>query len=195
MLLLALVNQVNAKTLLNEAWAKVAHATTVSATVITGSEEFSGKKQVRYTLQKGGYFRAEQGTVVDVMNPKQGYTYDTAKKIYQVRQPVSGMKLDKVFGVDLLKDAIPKSQAVERVNWHGQSVFKIPIKDMGQFGTSSTLVVYIDPQTHIPAGISVNLGSITQIRKFVDMRINPKLPDGTFKFAPPKAWKQVNTWK
>ena len=55
------------------------------------------------------------------------------------------------------------------------------------------LFAYVDPKTHIPIGISANLGSVTQVVLFEDLKINPKLSDSVFTFSPPKGWRKVTS--
>ena len=68
---------------------------------------------------------------------------------------------------------------------------RIELDGRKQMTKETKLFVFVDPKTHNPIGISGNLGSMTQVVIFEDLKVNPPLSDSLFTFMPPKDWKQV----
>jgi outer membrane lipoprotein-sorting protein len=75
--------------------------------------------------------------------------------------------------------------------WHSRSVIRIELDGRKQLTKETKLFVFIDSKTHLPFGISANLGSITQVDIYENLKINPKILDPAFQFSPPKGWTRV----
>ena len=201
-MLLALIaaQTLSASALLRDAWNQVSGAHSITVTEVRTSEEFPRDHLVKYAWRTGGYFRSEAGNVVDVGNPKEGWTYSAEKKIYQVQTPLPvdfsilpGLDLNILnAGWPILSDPIP-------VAWHKHKSLRVELDGRKALTKETKFFAFFDPQSHLPVGFSANLGSLTQVTIFEDLKINPAIKDATFQFTPPKGWTRVTAttggWK
>ena len=180
--------------LLKDACAKVDQAHTLTYTSVQMTEEFGGQQRVRYSLKTGGYFRAETPTITDVSNPHGGYTYRTDKKIYQPRPAIgAGFSVASLKGFDIFHGSYATIGVPKEVVWHKKRTLRVELDGTKEMTKDTQLFAYVDPKTHIPIGISANLGSVTQVVLFEDLKINPKLSDSVFTFSPQKGWRKVTS--
>lgn len=193
MLLNLLVAQaITSQTLLQDAWKQVSQADSLSLTFVRTSEEVPREFRVNYSFKKGGYIRAEDGNVIDVGNPKKAYTYDTKRKVYQVRKSLPpNFSFASMFDLDILNAGLPIIGDAKKMNWHKHDTLRVELDGRKAMTKETKLFVFVDAQSHLPVGISANLGSITQVHLYENMQINPNLPDSMFDFTPPKDWKEV----
>ncbi len=183
---------VSGAAILKDACAKVDSAKTLTYTSVELTEEFKGEHRIRYSFKTGGYFRAETPTVIDVSSPKGGWTYRADKKIYQSRPPIdSSFSVAWLKGFDIFHSSSPVIGVPKEVVWHKMPTLRIELDGRKQMTKETKLFVFVDPKTHNPIGISGNLGSMTQVVIFEDLKVNPPLSDSLFTFMPPKDWKQV----
>jgi outer membrane lipoprotein-sorting protein len=166
-------------------------ARTVSVTQIQTTEEFPKARRTRLWFQKGGYFRSEADEIVDIGNPRKGWTYDKSKHIFQLRPapPASFQAADAIGISDLA--GFPVIGTTEAKTWHKRNTLRVEL-DGTRMTKETKLYVFLDAKTKLPVGISANLGSITQVRLLEDLRLDPKLDAKLFQFSPPKGWKQVS---
>ena len=201
LLMLLLAQKLTGAAILQDAWTKVDHAKAATVSMVRTSEEFKqNASSVSYAFRSGGYFRAKSGQVVDVSNPKQGWTFRADKKIYQVRTPVpTTFKLTSALGLGLIHQGMRTIGDPTPTRWHGWSTLRIELDGRQAMTKDTKLFIFVDPKTHLPIGISANLGSLTQVVEFVDFKLNPPIKDTVFQFAPPKGWKRVTAdsggWK
>ena len=177
--------------LLQEAWKQVDHARTLTVVEVKTKEEFPHEVRTRYWIKVGGYFKAKSGTLFDVSSPDGAWTYDTLKHIYQKRPPIpSNFNLMNALNLDMFSVDWPPIGQASGLVWHGHHATRIEC-DGRRLTKETKLFLFIDPQTHLPIGISANLGSMTQVDIYEDLRVNPKLSDEEFTFKPPQGWKEV----
>ena len=199
-MLLALVagQAVSAKSLLNDAWTQFDHANTLSMTMVFTSEEhrwpMAKDETTKFTWRKGGFVRMEgKNDEVDILTPKVAYTYRPDKKIYQVDKPASET-LEMVLGqlgIHAFHAAWPVLGNPTPTVWHNFKAIRIERDARQEMTPETKLYDFVDPKTHLPIGVSANLGSITQVVIFKDIKLNPKVPAAVFQFTPPKDWKRV----
>jgi outer membrane lipoprotein-sorting protein len=190
--LLLVAQATSAQSLLNDAWSQVDHAKSISVTVERGTEEFPPNTSTKFYWKAGGYFRAESKATVDVSSPQHGWTYSISKKIYQSRKPVpSDMTLSKVIGVDMFHAGLPVIGEPAPAVWHGRHTLRIELNGKKAVTKETKLFVFLDAKSHLPVGVSANLGSMTQLRIYTDLTIDPQIPDDVFNFKPPSGWKEV----
>ena len=79
----------------------------------------------------------------------------------------------------------------EQVKWHGLTALRIEVDGTKTMTKETKLYYFFDPKTHDELGVSADLGSVTQVELFSDLKINPKIEDSVFQFVPPKGWKLV----
>ncbi len=138
--------------------------------------------------------------VTDVGNPKKGWTYRSDKRIYQVRPPLPAtFSLLPAVGLDTLQAGLPVLGELRKVAWRNRATLRIELDGRGQMTKETKLFVFFDPKSRLPIGISANLGSITQVIVFENLRINPKIDAKLFRFVPTKGWRRVTAgaggWK
>lgn len=181
----------SAEELIREAERKIERAKSITVTMVLTTEEFSKESRVRYWYQKGGYFRAESGTVTDVGNPKGGWTFQASKKIYQKRPALpANFRFSSTLGLDVLGSKYPPVGAATNVTWRKRPALRVQL-DGRQLTKETKLYVFFDPKTRLPIGVSANLGSLTQVRVFENLKVNPTIDPKLFQFTPPTGWRQV----
>lgn len=191
-LALLLQSAPSATAIVQDALRKIDQADTATVTLVRGIEEFPGRTRTRYWFRKGGSFRAEAGPLVDVSDPRQGWTYQTEKKIYQSRPPIPPtMSFASIVGLDLLRAGLPIVGAPRQMAWHGHPAIRIELDGRKRMTKETKLFAFFDPKSHLPLGYSANLGSVTQLAIFEDLKLDPKIDGAKFQFVPPKDWKQV----
>lgn len=201
MLLGILIAQtLSAKAILNDSWSKVQSARSITVTRIKTTEEVHREARIDYSFRTGGYFRAQAGPRVDLSSPKQAWTYQTDKKIYQSRNPVpTNFSLPLAIGLDVVHVQWSIIGDPKAMKWHGKDTLRIELDGRKALTKETKFYVFVDPRSHLPVGISANLGSITQVTIFENLKINPPLKDKVFQFTPPKGWKRVTAttggWK
>ncbi len=186
--------------ILNDAWSKIENAKSIAVTLVVTTEEFKRESRTSYAFRKGGYFRAQSKNLVDVSNPKQAWTFRSDTKTYQSRPPLpKEFNLGDTLGLEFFHAGLSSIGHPTKTTWHGKSVLRIELDGRKSMTRETKLFVFIDMKDHIPYGFSANLGSITQVTVFENLKINPKLDDHIFEFRPPKGWKLVTTsnggWK
>ena len=200
MLTILLAGQMlSSKDILKDSWTKVYEANSLTMTVVSSFEEVGHENRIRYAYRKGGFFRADTGTIVDVGTSKGGWTFSTTQKKYQIRPGMpKDFNIAQSSDLSAFQGALPTKGNPVSVTWHKRKALKIELD-----GTSMTketkLFVFVDPQSHLPVGVSANLGSVTQVRLFEELKLNQTIPDALFRFTPPAGWKKVTSstggWK
>ena len=189
---LVLAQAASASSIIRDAWSQVSQAKTLSVTLVKTFEETGKSSTTKFWFKSGGYFRAESSSAIDVSNPTQGWTYSISRKVYQSRKPVpADLSTPQVLGLDILNKNFPILGGPTTVTWHNRHALKIELDGRKAMTKETKLFVFFNPKTHLPIGVSANLGSITQIRLYQDLQVNTDLQDDIFNFSPPKAWKQV----
>jgi outer membrane lipoprotein-sorting protein len=182
-----------AKAILAEARAKLEHATSVTVTVITTTKEFPKPTTEKWAFRNGGYLRAEFGNLVRVANPKSAWEYSPTKKTYRSIPPPTR----DVYGGDVLSKLaltlanFPVLGGPTNVAWHGMKTLRIELDARKTMTKETKLFAFFDPQTHLPLGVSANLGSVTQVMILKDLKLNPRLDDRLFEFKPPAGWTKL----
>jgi outer membrane lipoprotein-sorting protein len=177
--------------LIAEAVGLVEKAQTATVTVAKLSEEFSSAPyKTRYWFRKGGFYRTEspQGTLI--CNPKQSWAYlpkGTGYKMYPGAP--TDWSLGRELGI-LDLGRFPPIGSPKSVSWHGHPTLRVEL-DGRSLTKETKMFCFFDPVSHFPLGISANLGSVTQVRVFENLKLNPKIDPAMFTFVPPKGWKLV----
>jgi outer membrane lipoprotein-sorting protein len=193
-LALVLAQALSAKQLLNDAWSQFHNAESMTMTmVITSEEHLRGDLTSKFFWRKGGFLRIEADHEVDVSDTKAAYSYRTDKKMYQVEHPAPA-DLELVLGqigIHAFHAPWPVIGNPTPTVWHGFKTIRIELDARKDMTPETKLYVFVNPSTHLPIGVSANLGSETQVMIFKDVKINPTIPHSAFQFTPPKGWKQV----
>jgi hypothetical protein len=182
----------SARDLLYEANRRVLEAKTISVTQFRTTEEFPRPSRTRFWISQGGYFRIEHASVVDVGSPTAAWTYDIQRKIYQKRPPIA-KEVDWLprIGFDFFGAPHPILGGPMAVNWHGFSALRIELDGRKAMTKETKLFYFFDTKTRLPLGVSANLGSITQVLIFEDLKLDGPIPKPKFEFRPPADWKEV----
>ncbi len=176
----------SASEVLHDAWRQVEQAQSISVTKMRTTEEFPKESRVRLWWRKGGYFRSDAGALIDLNNPKQGRTYRADKKIYQLRTPLpASFNCLPTIGLDLFGAGLPIVGEAKKLVWHKYPALRIELDGRKQMTKETKLFVFVDPKTHAPIGVSANLGSMTQVVIFENLKLDPKIEDSMFQFVPP----------
>jgi outer membrane lipoprotein-sorting protein len=177
--------------LLEQAWNRVKAAHSVTVTLVQTNDQNPSTRRIQYWSKKGGYLKFQTGTIMDVGNPQARYSCDTGRKTYQkrggYRRNVSAVGL---AGMDYINGKFPAEGKPQLVNWHGKKVIRIEM-DGKSITNMTKMFAYLDPKTKLPAAITINLGSMTNVAAFEGLRLNADLPNSLFSFTPPKGWTQV----
>ena len=201
MLAALLVCQTNtATTIIASARKQLDQAQSITVTRIRTTEEFPKTTKTKYWFRKGGFFRSESPNAIDLSNPRHGWTYRADQKIYQSRPPLpTTINPMPVLDLDILSAGLPIVGTVKSTVWHKHPALRIELDARKQMTKETKLFVYFDPKTNLPIGISANLGSVTQVMLYEELRIDPKIDDKMFQFTPPKDWREVTAttggWK
>jgi len=197
---LVLFQTLSSAVIVEDALRQVDAAEGITVTQLRTTEEFPRNTRWKYWFRKGGYFRADAGTLTDISNPKEGWTFDSVKKIYQSRKPIpSDFRLTSVIGIDILRAGLPIIGQPKAMQWRGRPTVRVELDGRAKMTKETKLFVFFDPKSHLPIGVSANLGSMTQVVVYEDLKLNPKIEDSKFQFVPPKTWKKVTAtsggWK
>lgn len=172
---------------------KIAKASAVRVTVTYLHEEFPKPFEVKFWYRKGGYYRTEskQGTLI--ASPSKCWSYKPTGKTYR---EFPGAQRDwsivAATGLGEFDPAfMPTIGRPELVKWHGLTTIRVELDGRKQMTKETKLYCFYDAKTLDQVGISANLGSITQVRIFRDLKIDPKIDEKMFRFSPPKGWKLV----
>jgi hypothetical protein len=188
--LLALQDPAGTK-LVEDAWSQVSSAKSITVTVLRTSAEFGGESRVRYAYRSGGYFRADDGVVIDIGTPNGGWTYSPAAKKYQIRPALpKDYEFAQNNALGAFQGTCPAKSAPVAVTWRGRNVLKVEV-DGTKLTKDTKMFLFVDSKSHYPVGVSANLGSLTQITVFEDLKLDPKIADSVFTFTPPKGWRKV----
>lgn len=192
MLSLLLLGQVPTSRQLIDAFAaKMAAAKTVTVTATVDTEEFPRPQVTKWWWMKGGFYRYEGPTGTLIASPQRCWAYKPTGKEYKVypgAEPwwsiVAGTGLGEFGGPGQL----PPIGAPKRVTWRGMSVWRVEV-DGRKLTKETVMYFFFDVKTLNHVGTSANLGSITQVRVFRDIKLDPKIDPKMFSFTPPKGWK------
>ncbi len=184
-----LTSQLSADKIMAEAWEKVSQAKSISVTKLQTTEEFKRDLRVKFYFRAGGYVRVEKPLLTDISNPKQAWTFRTSKKTYQSKAavPVS-FNINSLLGIEMFNSGLPILSGPSPVVWHNHSTLRIELDGRKVMTTRTKLFVYVAPKTHLPIGISANLGSVTQVTIYENLKVNQPLSDSLFNFVPPAGW-------
>ncbi len=184
---------VTAKAILAEAKAKLEHARSVSVTVIVTKEEFPKSSTEKWAFRKGGYLRAEFGDLVRVANPRAAWEYSRSKKTYRsIPAPTHDVNGGDVLNqLALTLSGFPILSGPTSVPWHRMKTLRIELDGRKTMTKETKLFAFFDPKTHLPLGVSANLGSVTQVMVLKDLKLNPRLDDSLFEFKPPAGWTKL----
>ena len=177
---------VTSKLILAEVKQKLDHAKSLTVTVISEIEEFHRSKQQMFAYRKGGYLRIEDGQVVTVANPTKAWAFSTHLKKYKTL-PLPDQRYTAVQIVTVGIDLPILSEPVS-VRWHGMSALKIEFDGRQAMPKETKLFGFYDPKSHLPLGISANLGSMTQITIFKNLKLDAPLADSLFTYKPRDGW-------
>ena len=171
---------------------QVDKAHTIVFTEVKTTEEFPHDSRTHMWLAKGGYFRAETGKTVDLSNPKTAFTYRSDKKIYQVRDPLpKDVSIASLVGLDLFQSNLRVIGQPKQMVWHKMPAIRVELDGRKQMTKETKLFVFLDPKSHAPIGVSANLGSVTQVRIYENLKLNSTIDPTKFQFTRPKGWKKV----
>src|SRR5476649_451548 len=114
--------------ILKEASEQLVHARSISFTELYMTEEFPRERRRQFWLKKGGYFRCEFGPLVDVSDPGMGWTYQSQRKVFQIRKPI-GREFDiaSESGLELFRPRQRVIGSPRRLRWHGHDAIRIEI--------------------------------------------------------------------
>jgi len=190
----------SATAIMKDAARKLEHAQSIQYVEDRFNEEFRKGVRTSYWYRSGGYFRAESPTITDISNPRQGWTFRKDKKIYQARPSVGPeFKIAARLGLEFFGPNFPVIGESQSVIWHKMTALRVELDGRKQMTKETKLFVYFDPKTHLPVGISANLGSLTQVTMFENLKLGAAIPASIFSFSPPKGWKKVTAesggWK
>lgn len=177
--------------LLDEVHRRIEAATSLSVTVTVTTEEFPKPQTTKWWWKRGGYYRYESAQGIFIGCPTTSWSVKPSEKGYKVLEGVqTNWSLSREVGLDFLSMGLPPIGEPTKVTWHGKQALRVEL-DGKRMTKETRMYVYFDPLTHDPLGVSANLGSITQVRIFSDLKINPQIPASMFQFVPPKGYKLV----
>lgn len=194
---LLLLGQVStSQQILVKAKDRIDRATTLSVTVESFAEEFPRPEKTKWWYRKGGYYRYENAQGWLIASPTRTWSCKPSEKGYKILPgSQTDWSLSRQTGLgDLLDPALmPPIGGPKRVKWHGRSTLRIEVDGRKAMTKETKLYFYFDPKTHDHLGTSANLGSITQVRIYWNVEINPTIPASKFRFVPPKGWSSGRT--
>lgn len=195
MLLALVLLQTTSQGIVSQARDRIERADTIIVTVTQVVEEFPNPTKTKWWYRKGGYYRHESPKGTFIASPEKSWSYRSAsEKSYKVFPGAQrDWSLSRQTGLGGVKDLsqLPPIGIPTTVQWRGRRVIRIEIDGTKRMTAETKLFYFFDPATHNPVGISANLGSITQVTVFDDLKINPKIEDSVFRFVPPKDWNLV----
>lgn len=191
-MILALAISITPAQILQDAARLVHRASSLSLTLVKTTEEFPRPQETRFWWRKGGFFRAEGKDSFDVGTSSGGWSWWPSKKQYERRPglPVS-FSLAPQVGLDIFSVGWPPIGEAKAVAWHGYSTLRVELDGRKQTTKEAKIYVFVEPKTHAPIGLSMNLGSVTQVAIFKDLKIDPKIADAMFLWSPPAGWKEI----
>ena len=190
--LASLGQEATAKAILDEALAKIEHATTLSMTVVETTEEFPRASRTKCAYRRGGFLRLDNRRAVQVASPESAWEYSTSGKTYESLPtlPKDLNAAQALWWLRVFAANLPILSGPTPVTWHALDALRLELDGRKEMTKEAKLFVYFDPATHLPLGVSANLGSITQVKIFEHLQLDVKLRDSLFAFVPPPGWKQ-----
>ena len=180
--------------ILDEFRDQVAKAKSIRVTVVNLVEEFPKPAQTRWWYRPEGYYRYESAQGTFIASPEKCWSYRSTGKSYKVFPGAEKTwSLSKQIGLGDFGDPamMPTIGTPKAVVWHGKSALRVEVDGRKTMTKETKLYYYFDPKSHDQLGVSANLGSMTQVAIFSDLKIDQKLDESTFHFVPPKGWKLV----
>jgi hypothetical protein len=179
---------------LDEATHKIEKAQTLSVTALKLTEPCRHPSQTKWWFRKGGYYRSESDQDTVVASPARRWRYRPTTNEYAVLPGApTEWSLYKEIGLGNFgfPADMPTIGEPRQCVWFARSALRIEVDARKTMGKDTKLYFFFDAKTHDEIGISANLGSVTRMTVFSDLRINPKIDDSTFRFTPPSGWKRV----
>jgi len=192
LLALVLMQSSTSQDILEKVREKVARADTITVTVTQFIEEHPKPVKTKWWFRKGGYYRFESPTSTIVASPSKCCSFKpTGKGYMEFPGAQTDWSLSRETGLGGIGDptTMPPIGEPEMVKWHGQQALRIELDGTKAMTKETKLYYFFDPETHDPIGIAANLGSLTQVTQFTDLKFNPKIEESVFRFVPPKGWK------
>ena len=174
---------------------RIERADTITVTVTQFAEEFPKPVKTKWWYRKGGFYKFEspQGTLIASPEKCWSYRSPSEKKYKEFPGAQVDWSLSKEtelggpgYPSDLAPIGVPTI-----VEWQGRRALRIELDGTKKLTAETKLYYFFNPATHNPVGISANLGSVTQVTVFDDLKINPKIEDSVFRFVPPQDWSLV----
>lgn len=190
-----LIQSTTASEYLIQAKEKIAAANTLTVTVTRLNEEFPKPTKTKWWFQKGGFYRSEspEGTVIG--SPEKTWSFRPTGKAYmEFPGTPKSFSLSQATGLGYFRSIseMPPKGEPKSVKWRGRMVVRVEVDGTKSMTKETKLFFFFDPKTRDHVGISANLGSITQITEFSDLKINPKIPPSMFTFVPPRGWIRIS---
>ena len=193
LLALACCRAIASQQIVSQSHRLMAAAQTIVVTTRALIEEFPGRELlIKYWSQKGGYVRAERKGSVDVGNPTRGWHCSEDTKTYSLMPGVEAkFSLESILIPPLDPKVMPTVGVPTDVTWHGRKLLRVEIDGTKAMTKETKMFLFYEPKTYLPAGVSANLGSATQVTIFEDLKLDTKLDPKLFDFTPPSDWKEV----
>lgn len=192
--MLLLAQPASSQEILDEVRHRIAKATTITVTVTKLVAEFPHPVRTKWWFRKGGYYRSESQNGTLIASPAKCWSYRPTGKTYmEFAGAETDWSLMRATGLGGIADSavMPPIGGPKVVTWRGRRALSIQVDGTKTMTKETKLYYFFDPKTHDPIGISANLGSVTQVTEFTDLKVNPKIDNSLFRFVPPKWWKRV----
>lgn len=173
---------------------RIRSAQTLGVTVVELVEEFPKPRETRWWYRKGGYYRAESAARTVIGSPTRCWMLWPSSKRYQVSPGTAeDLTVSRITGLGDFGDptSMPSIGDPKSVVWHGRRALRIEVDGTKTMTKETKLYFLFDPKTLDQVGVSANLGSMTQVRIYKNLKLNPKLDPSLFRFVPAKGWKLV----
>jgi outer membrane lipoprotein-sorting protein len=195
MLITLVVGQsLSAQSILKQAQDRIARATTITVAVTQVVEEFPKPVKTKWWFRKGGYYRSESPMGTLIASPAKCWSYQPRGKSYmEFPGAQSNWSLSQETGLGSFGDPtkMPTIGVPKAVKWRGREALSIEVDATKTMTKEAKLFYFFDPKSLDHIGISANLGSMTQVTEFKDLKVNRKIADSIFSFTPPKGWKRI----
>jgi hypothetical protein len=182
----------SSQSILKQAQDRIARATTITVTVTQVVEEFPKPVKTKWWFRKGGFYRSESPIGTLIASPAKCWSYQSRGNAYMEfpgAQPNWSLSRETGLGSFGEPGMMPTVGAPTKVKWRGRPALRVEVDARKTMTKEAKLFYFFDPKSLDQIGVSANLGSMTQVTEFSDLRINPKISDSIFSFTPPRGWK------
>lgn len=129
------------------------------------------------------------GTWLWVYRPSTNQVIQTKLEAWRRSEPLAKGLLDFGRSADLLKRYSAEISTISAPGADGQRTFVVTLRprpaDVKESGTDFTLALKASTSDFFPAESTLKVGRASIRSTFENVRLNPPLPDATFRFVPP----------